>query len=142
MFVDFRKAFDSIDRKLLYQLLWDNAKSNEEKYMFKLIYDIFSNTTLEYNNAQIKTSKGVFQGSVLAPLLFNFYLDHALKSNDVLRNAINNGSLYAFADDIVIKFSTQIQLNWYIDALKSIESTFKLKIHPGKTQFICESTNF
>jgi hypothetical protein len=83
-FVDFQKAFDSCDRNLLYEQLWNQASSHQEYSLIKIIFKIFSNTELIYNGTLIKTNKGVFQGSVLSPLLFNFYLDCALKSNDAL----------------------------------------------------------
>jgi hypothetical protein len=59
-FIDFQKAFDSCDRNLLYRRLWNQANSDEEFSLIKIIYKIFSNTELVFNDAKIKTNKGVF----------------------------------------------------------------------------------
>ena len=40
--------------------------------------------------------------SVLSPLLFNFYLDAAIATNEVLKNMAECGKLFAYADDLFI----------------------------------------
>lgn len=66
-------------------MLWNKAKSNKEKALFKIIYKLFANTEFEYNGIIKPSNMGVFQGSVLAPILFKFYLHEALQSEDRLK---------------------------------------------------------
>ena len=49
-------------------------------------------------NAEI----GLLQGSVLAPLLFNIYLNEAIRSSAKLESLRKRGDLLAFADDMLI----------------------------------------
>ena len=46
--------------------------------------------------------KGVQQGNVLSPLLFNLNLDFCLKDNKILKQAIKEGKLACFADDCLL----------------------------------------
>ena len=82
--VDFKKAFDKIDRNKLFKMLWDKSQSNKERYLFKIIYKLFANTEFDYNGIVKQSNMGVFQGSVLAPILFKFYLNEALLKQERL----------------------------------------------------------
>lgn len=75
-------------------------------------------------------------------MLFNLYLDIALKSNSVLHEAIIDGKLIAFADDIVFIFQSEIELNWLTKALQSLAKDFNLNLHPDKSVFIHNGRNF
>jgi hypothetical protein len=49
LLVDFKKAFDSIDRRILFSTMWDQAKSDKERSLFKVIYKLFANTAFDFN---------------------------------------------------------------------------------------------
>lgn len=54
LLIDFSKAFDKIDRTKLFKLLWNKAKDDKERSMFKLIYKMFANTEFEYKGIRKK----------------------------------------------------------------------------------------
>jgi hypothetical protein len=45
---------------------------------------------------------GLPQGSVLSPVLFNVYLEEAIKSSKKLDEVRSRGYLLAFADDMLV----------------------------------------
>ncbi len=73
------------------------------------------------------------QGGVISPFLFNIYLEHALMSNKILRQAIKEGLLLAFADDLMISATSRGHTNDIIRALVSLETTHGLSLNKTKT---------
>ena len=61
---------------------------------------------------------GIFQGSVLGPILFNFYLNEALISEERLRTQIKLKRLWAFADDLIVGFYSKVELEMVINSLR------------------------
>ena len=55
-----------------------------------------------YGDKEIKVKKGVQQGSVLSPLLFNTFLEFALNKIPALQEAISEKKVVAFADDLLL----------------------------------------
>jgi retron-type reverse transcriptase len=51
----------------------------------------------------IEARKGLGQGSVLSPILFNIYLEEAITSSKLMNMLVKEGRLLAYADDLVIR---------------------------------------
>ena len=109
-FVDFRKAFDSVWHDgLLYKL----SKINVQGKFYSLIKSLYSKSTCSVRIGNNKTrsfqyARGVRQGCILSPLLFNLYLndlafsfDNVLSDPFVLPNGTRLNSLL-YADDLII----------------------------------------
>jgi hypothetical protein len=98
-----KKAFDTVPRGLLFAILKEKAQTPEELHLVNLIKTLFTESTLMFGDKEIKCTKGVQQGSVLAPLLFNLLLVHVLNKIPKLKEAmIALGKLIAFADDFLL----------------------------------------
>lgn len=104
VFVDLAKAFDSIDRNLLFLKLGFIGVQGGALEWFKSYLSARRQTVSILNqNSDIKEYEyGVVQGSILGPLLFLVYINNLEKVN-------LTGQLFMFADDTAIIFSGQ---NW------------------------------
>ena len=80
-FVDITKAYDSVERTLLWEALRDH---NVPGYLITLINTIYTNTCAKVRIASdlsdtFSLGIGVKQGDILSPLLFNIFLNFIWK---------------------------------------------------------------
>ena len=90
LFVDLEKAFDKVNRHQLQRILQDRCKNDQDKHLADLIRSLISNTKAIFGSTLVDTNTSVPQGGVLSPLLFNVYLEEALKTKDHLWKAANS----------------------------------------------------
>ena len=135
VFIDLRKAFDTVNHDLLLAKLYDYGVTGGELDWFK---DYLSNRKqlVDFHNAYsepLSLTSGVPQGSILGPLLFVIFV------ND-LPNAIKSCSTLMYADDTVI-FYTGKSINEIenvvsadLSMLNSWLNVNKLFLHVDKTR--------
>ena len=75
-FIDLSKAFDSVDRELLWKVL---QKVGCSKHFIRLVECLHNDMTVRIRigddlSEPFRVSRGVKQGCVLAPVLFNLYV--------------------------------------------------------------------
>ena len=143
-FVDFRKAFDSVWLDgLLFKLLQYNVGGK----FFSLIKSLYANSTCSVRLGSKKTrsfqyARGVRQGCILSPLLFNLYLnDLAFSFNNILSDpfVLPNGmkvNSLLYADDLIILSRSKVGLQNCLNTLSSYCNSRMLKINPKKTKII------
>ena len=81
LLVDLQKAYDSVDRELLFRILRGRAKNEMERHLLSLIEELHRTSLIEVGTSTLVAEMGLPQGSVLSPLLFNIYLEEALQTS-------------------------------------------------------------
>ena len=140
-FVDFQKAFDSVWRLgLIYKLI----KYGMNLDMIKLIRNMYDKTSqsLKINQSltrSFKTYRGVRQGCILSPRLFNLFInDIPTIFNDVTCKPVTimnkKISCLMYADDLVILSETPSGLQTCLQNLHQYTEKWDLKLNTKKTK--------
>ena len=139
-FVDFQKAYDNVWRTGLYYKL---IKQGVDLETVKLIKDMYEKTTqiIKMNRKvtrPLKTHKGVRQGCVLSPHLFNIFLNDLPTIFDHSCRPVKNGSMniscLMFADDIVLLSETKEGLQCGLQKLERYAKDWKMTVNKKKTK--------
>jgi len=141
-FIDFKKAFDSVDRDKLCTIMLSKGIPThlitiiEKIYMENIIRVNAGNGISEDSRA---ITQGVRQGCPLSPVLFNLYLDEViriwlqeLKTSKYFKELILNTLL--FADDQFIISDTEDNLQKAVYLLYYIAKEYNLEIATKKTK--------
>ena len=141
-FIDLSKAFDRVDHFLLCKKM---LRSSIPVDVVLLILHYLRNqqANVNWKNSTSNSSfieKGVRQGGILSPFLFNLYL------NDIIDEIsdINVGccfgfsrcNIIAYADDLVLLAETQAQMIILFDKLTTCIDKHFLKINKDKTKCV------
>lgn len=142
-FIDYTKAFDKVRHDQLLKLLKEkNLDSRDINIISNLYYNQRAVIQVEENTTEdIEIKRGVRQGCVLSPLLFNIYSEdimnkaladqeHGIKING---RPVNN---LRYADDTVLIAETLQDLQELIDAVGKTSEEHGLTLNTDKTKFM------
>ena len=141
IFVDFKMAYDSINRNRLYAIMLDFGIP---KKLVRLTKMTMTNTlscvrTHFGTTDEFPTYEGLKQGDGLAPILFNIALEYAIRRlgiNQTHSLFEGNNQILAYADDVNIMSRDQ---NTAFDILRKLQESAKdvgLQINTEKTKYM------
>ena len=142
-FIDFNKAFDSVDRGKLWTI---TSSKGIPTHLITIIRKIYMENIIR-NHAGNGISEDfrvitlrVRQGCQLSPVLFNLYLDEAiriwlqkLKTSKYFKELIFNTLL--FADDQIIISDTEDNLQKAVYLIHSISKEYNLEIAKKRRKY-------
>ena len=149
-FIDFKKAFDSINRNTLFKILRHYGVPESITNAIKVLYTATKSSVLidgeltEY----FDVLTGVLQGDVLAPFLFIIVVDWVLRNSNMdhlgfvtkprrsRRQPEERLGDLEFADDISLLEHTQTGAQEQVNSLSSTAKEVGLVINDDKTKFI------
>ena len=82
---------------------------------------LHSNSTIQVGTHSMEAEMGLPQGSILSPVLFNVYLEEALKTSRKLEEVRKRGDLLAFADDMLVMSNNQHEIEMVISELAKLQ---------------------
>lgn len=146
-FVDFHKAFDSIETWSFTQAMYD---ARIDSRYTNLLENIYKDATFHVKiNEDLKTDKirigrGVRQGDTISPKLFTLALENIFKTLQWKNKGINVDGSYLnhlrFADDIVLVSGNLQELSVMLTQLNDALRKVGLKMNIPKTKIINNTT--
>jgi hypothetical protein len=81
IFVDFKKAYDSVRREVLYNILAEFGIPQKQERLIKMcLNETYSRVRVgKHLSDTFRIKSGLKQGDALSPLLFNFALEYAIR---------------------------------------------------------------
>ena len=141
-FVDFEKAFDSVDHSTLWSLLRHYGVPEKIVKMIRVLYENFEAKVIHEGTTtegfQVKT--GVKQGCLLSPLLFLIALDWVTRESFKTKKTGVQWTLSSqledleFADDLCLLSQKVTHMRQKVNNLKKNAERVGLKINTEKTK--------
>ena len=145
-FIDFKKAFDTVWHKGLFLKLQKAGIRGKIYQVIKSMYD-GSQAKVKCRHLMsdpINITKGVHQGNVISPLLFNIFINDL--SDDIidLKAPIlcdTRISHLLYADDLLLLSTSESELQQNINQVNEFCSRWGLSINPDKSKIMIFTKN-
>ena len=143
-FIDYAKAFDCMDQNELWKILKVMGIPDDQTCFLRNLY-VSQKATVRTRHGTIywfQIGKGVHQGCILSPCLFNFYaecimgnarLDEAQPRIKTARRNINN---HRYADDTALMAESKEELKSLLMKVKEESGKVGLKLSIQKTKIM------
>jgi ribonuclease HI len=141
VFVDITKAYDSIFREVLWETLTQAGVSERLLALIKRTYedDIRCKMDGWVSRRHFRSTRGLKQGCLLSPLLFNLVLARILASVELKGIRWKDGSTLEhleYADDLVMLCNNASEAQANLDKLAAVFATAGLTISTEKTKWM------
>lgn len=141
LFIDFKSAYDTVNRNALYQAMNDFGIP---PYLTAMVKMTLSNVECQIRiqgdvSRTFKTHTGLRQGDPLSSILFNIALEKIIRNTDLTTTGTimnRRVQILAFADDIDIIARTKREMTQAFLNLEKCAKKFGLQINANKTKYM------
>jgi hypothetical protein len=140
-FIDYRKAFDCVNHQKMIEILRTTGVDEQDlRIISELYWHQTATIEIEHTTSEdIQIRRGVRQGCVLSPLLFNLYSESIFREAlDEVQGGIKINGIsidnIRYADDTVLIASNAQELQNIINAVVHHSEMFGLHLNVSKTK--------
>lgn len=144
LFIDFKRAFDSVPHILLWTKLFKLGVSTK---IIRILQDLYSKATVRVRvgdevTESVPVTEGVLQGETLSPLLFILYLSDIetfFRENGCIGlniDGYNDVLMLLYADDLIIFAHSPEDQRKKLRVLEKYCKLNKLVVNIGKTKIV------
>jgi hypothetical protein len=146
LFVDFKTAYDSVRREVLYNILIEFGVPMKLVRLVKMcLNETYSRVWVgKHLSDTFPIKNGLKQGDALSPLLFNFALEYAIRRVQANQGGLKiNGKhqFLVYVDDINILGSSVYAIKKNTEALVVASKEIGLEVNAEKTKYMVMSRN-
>jgi sorting nexin-29 len=144
LFIDFKKAYDSVRREVLYIILIEFGIPRKLVGLIKMcLNETYSIVRIGKNlSDKFTVQNGLKQGDALSPLLFNFALEFAIRGVQEKQEGLKlNGThqLLAYADDVNVLGENIDTIQKNREAVVDAGKEVGLEVNSEKTKYMLMS---
>ena len=141
-FLDIEKAYDTVDRNILYEIL---KRIGLGKKTINIIKSLYRNTQMNFNwkgieIENVKSDRGLRQGCTLSPLLFALYIEELTRRIKNTKGGIDINKdklkILLFADDIILLAENKEELQNLLNEIHKYSTETNMKFSPEKSKYM------
>ena len=146
-FIDYAKAFDCIDHNKLWKILQEMGIADHLICLLRNLYASQEATvrTEHRTTDWFQIGKGVCQGCILSPCLFNLYAEYITRNAGLeetqtgIKIAGRNINNLRYADDTTLIAESEEEPNSLLMKVKEVNKKIGLKLNIQKTKIVASS---